>query len=214
MTTPISSFQIVTGKLFSKLLQLILLLAISLPLLSIVRVFGGVPWDYIVSSLCITLASTVFVGSVSLFFSIFTRRAYVGIILTSLALGALFLGIPYLVAIVYHAHTDNWPGPVLTTALFYDNPFMVLLSNTKTMMLPGFGGGLPVFYWPLHCGILLGGSTLVLGASVLMVRRVALSQAAGEQVFSFRRRRCAKRVVAVKSGRTCRSSEIWVGAGH
>jgi len=31
MTTPINSFQIVMGKLFSKLLQLILLLAISLP---------------------------------------------------------------------------------------------------------------------------------------------------------------------------------------
>ena len=50
MTTPISSFQIVTGKLLSKLLQLILLLAISLPLLAIIRVFGGVTWDYIVSS--------------------------------------------------------------------------------------------------------------------------------------------------------------------
>ncbi len=72
MTTPIGSLQIVLGKLLSKLLQLVLLLAISMPLLAIIRVFGGVPWDYIVSSLCITLASTVFVGSVSLFFSIFT----------------------------------------------------------------------------------------------------------------------------------------------
>ena len=214
MTTPISSFQIVMGKLLSKLLQLILLLAISLPLLSIVRVFGGVPWDYVVSSLCITLASTVFVGSVSLFFSIFTRRAYVSIILTCLALGTLFLGIPYLVAIVYNACTSDWPGPVLTRTLFYDNPFMVLFSNTKIMMFPGFGGGLPVFYWPLHCGILLGGSILVLGASVLMVRRVALSQAAGEQALSFRRRRSAKGVALVKSGRTHRSSEIVRVAGR
>ena len=54
MTTPISSLQIVIGKLFSKLLQLVLLLAISLPLLAIIRVMGGVPWDYVVSSLCIT----------------------------------------------------------------------------------------------------------------------------------------------------------------
>ena len=48
MTTPIGSFQIVVGKLLSKLLQLVLLLAISLPLLAIVRVFGGVPWDFLV----------------------------------------------------------------------------------------------------------------------------------------------------------------------
>ena len=59
MTTPISSFQIVMGKLFSKLLQLILLLAISLPLLAIVRIFGGVPWNYVLSSLCITGVPTL-----------------------------------------------------------------------------------------------------------------------------------------------------------
>ncbi|MHC4501313.1 MAG: ABC transporter permease, partial [Planctomycetota bacterium] len=77
MTTPINSFQIVMGKLFSKLLQLILLMAITLPLLAIVRVFGGVPWDYVLSSLCVTLTAVIFVGSLSLFFSIFSRRAYV-----------------------------------------------------------------------------------------------------------------------------------------
>ena len=80
MTTPITSFQIVIGKLFSKLLQLILLLAISLPLLAIVRIFGGVPWDYVLSSLCITLTAVIFAGSLSLFFSIRNRRAYVVII--------------------------------------------------------------------------------------------------------------------------------------
>ena len=52
MSTPINSFQIVMGKLLSKLLQLILLLVISLPLLAVVRIFGGVPWNFIISSLC------------------------------------------------------------------------------------------------------------------------------------------------------------------
>ena len=66
MTTPINSFQIVMGKLLSKLLQLILLLVISLPLLAVVRIFGGVPWNYIISSLCLTLATVIFVGSISL----------------------------------------------------------------------------------------------------------------------------------------------------
>jgi ABC-type transport system involved in multi-copper enzyme maturation permease subunit len=55
MTTPISSIQIVMGKVFSKLLQLLLLLAITVPLLAVVRVFGGVPWAYVISSTCITL---------------------------------------------------------------------------------------------------------------------------------------------------------------
>jgi len=43
MTTPVGSFKIVLGKLLSRLLQILILLAISLPLLAIVRVLGGVP---------------------------------------------------------------------------------------------------------------------------------------------------------------------------
>lgn len=213
MTTPISSFQIVMGKLLSKLLQLILLLAISLPVLAIVRVFGGVPWDYVVSSLCVTLASAVFVGSASLFFSVFTRRAYIAIIVTCLSLGALFMGIPYLSGVVYHAATNEWPGDVLTTALFYHNPFVVLFFNTEAMTSPGSTGGLFNIHWPLHCGIMLGGSILILGVSVVMVRRVALRQAVGEQGLAFRRRRAVKDVESVKSGKKSGPSEIVRVAG-
>jgi len=90
MTTPIGSFQIVMGKLFSKLLQIILLLAISLPMLAIVRIFGGVPWNYVLSSLCITLTAVIFAGSLSLHFSINDRRAYVVIIKTVVTLGSLY----------------------------------------------------------------------------------------------------------------------------
>ena len=77
MSTPITGFQIVMGKLSGKLLQLILLLGVSLPLLAIVRIFGGVPWNYIISSLCMTLSALIFVGLLSLFFSSFSRKTYV-----------------------------------------------------------------------------------------------------------------------------------------
>jgi ABC-type transport system involved in multi-copper enzyme maturation permease subunit len=100
MTTPITSFQIVMGKLLSKLLLTILLIAISFPMLSMVRVFGGIPWDYVVSSLCLTLTSVIFVGSLSLFFSIITRKAYVSIVLTLLTLGLLFFVIPGLIILL------------------------------------------------------------------------------------------------------------------
>jgi len=91
MTTPISSFQIVIGKLFSKLLQLVLLLAISMPLLAIIRVFGGVPWDYIISSLCVTLTAAIFAGSISLVFSTYDRQAHSVIIRTTLVCFLLYI---------------------------------------------------------------------------------------------------------------------------
>ncbi len=93
LTTPVTTFQIVAGKLLSKLFQIILLLAISLPLLAIVRIFGGVSWNYILMSLCITLAAVIFAGTLSMFFSVLFRKAYVVIIIT-----ILFLGIRLLVS--------------------------------------------------------------------------------------------------------------------
>ena len=158
MTTPINSFQIVMGKLFSKLLQLILLLAISLPLLAIVRVFGGVPWDYIVSSLCITITAIIFVGSLSLFFSIHSRRAYVVIIMTLVTLGVLFALLPFLVAMLWHTLNLRHiiPEQMLLKVLFHPNPYGILAFNTDAMMSPR--GGAFTFYWPVHCGIMLAGS--------------------------------------------------------
>ena len=92
MTTPVSSFQIIVGKLLSKLLQIFLLLVISMPLLAIIRVFGGMPWYYVVSSFFITLTAVIFSGSLSLFLSIYFRQAY-SVILILLGLYLLIFGI-------------------------------------------------------------------------------------------------------------------------
>lgn len=182
MTTPINSFQIVMGKLFSKLLQLILFLAISLPLLAIVRIFGGVPWDYVITSLCITLTTIIFVGSLSLFFSIFSRRAYVVIILTILTLGVLFALIPLVTAMLWHML--HWcqiiPEKYLAGAFFYLNPYAIMVFITEQMFNPSAGRGIPTIIWPIHCAITLTGSAIMLALSVFKVRKVALRQATGQ----------------------------------
>ncbi|MHC4583928.1 MAG: ABC transporter permease, partial [Planctomycetota bacterium] len=182
MTTPINSFQVVMGKLFSKLLQLILLLAISIPLLAIVRVFGGVPWDYLITSLCITLTAIIFVGSLSLFFSIFSRRPYIAIIMTVLSLGVLFALLPFLVAML--RHTLHWnqiiPEKYLTGVFFHLNPYAIMAFITEQMFNPRAGRGIPTIIWPIHCCVMLAASGLVLFISVLKVRKVALHQIGGQ----------------------------------
>jgi len=189
MTTPINSTQIVLGKLFSRLLQLILLLAISLPVLAIVRVFGGVPWNYLISSLCLTLTVATFVGSLSLFYSILTRKAYLVIIMAFLSVGFLFMLLPFLTAGIWNAVTGDLPDK-FTNIILYPNPYYAFAANTETMLYQrGFGPG--KFLWPLHCAILLAGVALILLFCVLMVRRVALRQAVG-QVGSARRKRRRK----------------------
>ncbi len=179
MTTPITGFQIVTGKLFSKLLQIVLLLAISLPLLAIIRMFGGVPWGYLVSSLCITLTAVILAGSVSLFFSIVCRRAYVVIILTVLTF-LLYLLASSLGVWVFTVGT-RWFGLMSTpvAAIFYLNPFAMLARNTRVMMSPRTAGGIGFEVFS-HCSVMLAASAAVLFACIALVRKVALAQAAGD----------------------------------
>ena len=180
MTTPISSFQIVMGKLFSKLLQLLLLLTISLPLLAIIRVMGGVPWNYVISSLCITLTTVLFVGSLSLFFSIFNRRAYVVIIMTIMTLCTIFALLPLGLYAVYDITNSTISERSLFAVLFLPNPYCSMFFNTIAMVDPRSAAAITFYSWPLHCSIMLAVSALLLFVSVIIVRKIALSQATGQ----------------------------------
>jgi len=185
MTTPISSLQIVIGKLFSKLLQLILLLAISLPLLAVIRVMGGVPWDYVVSSLCITLTAAIFAGSVSLVFSITNRHSHSVIVRTVLICFLLYIAPPVVIQLLQFAYQVRI---VSEMSLLYVNPFIALGFATQNMLTPTSAA--LTLSWPLHCVIMLGFSTLLLIFSTLCVRRVGLRQATGQAgIFSSRRKR-------------------------
>jgi len=180
MTTPISSFQIVMGKLLSKLLQLVLLMAISLPLLAIIRVMGGVPWNYVISSLCITLTTVIFVGSLSLFFSIFSRRAYAVIIMTILTLGTIFALLPLGLYAVWDIANPAISERSIFTLIFLPNPYCSMFINTIAMVEPRSAAAITFYSWPLHCSIMLAVSTLLLFVSVIIVRKVALRQATGQ----------------------------------
>jgi len=193
MTTPINSFQIVMGKLFSKLLQLVLLLAISLPLLAIVRVFGGVPWGFVISSLCITLTAVIFAGSLSLYFSIGGRRAYAVILKTLFTLGVLYLFIPAMGGLLLRPWLSGGISPgwekIASAALTLPNPLVTMQFNTMMMLSPRGAGGVPFCSWPLHCAFMLGASAVLLAWSMKVVRKVALRQATGQLDPTAKRRR-------------------------
>ena len=173
MTTPINSLQIVMGKLLSQLLQTVLLLGISVPLLAIVRVLGGVPWDYVVSSLCITLTAALFAGSLSLLMSITSRQAYT-VVLTIVAGYLIAFGAaPGLIALVSPGARGFFENVVLQ-----GNPFATMFANTYGMLaLPGRAGTFSS--WPLHCAIMLGATAAVVSLAVWRVRKIALSEAFG-----------------------------------
>ena len=195
MTTPITGLQIVLGKLFSKLLQLALLLAIGLPILAIIRVLGGVPTEFVVASFCLTATAMLFAASVSLLLSIFNRRAYMVIILSLVVLGILYALIPFLTIMILqdtlrgNLGAMNTIGKVICAA----NPFGTLMFHTQRLMSPGrspFSAS-----WPLNCLVMAGASAVVLAMAIRNVRKVAMRQANSEAGI-LRSRREARRAAA------------------
>lgn len=194
MTTPITSFQIVSGKLLSKLLQLFLLLAISFPLLAILRIFGGVPWNYVLSSFCITLTAVLFAGALSMYYSIKSRYAYVVILKTIFVLGIIYFFIPFfsgtlLFYILFRSYFLFSPLPytVFLDIVGYFNPFLVMITNTYVSLFQITTFPTSPAIWPVHCLIMIILTLLVTALSIRVVRKVALRQATG-QLDYFRRK--------------------------
>ena len=200
MTTPMNSFHIVTGKLFSRLLQIILLLAISLPLLAIIRVFGGVPWNYLVSSLCITLTAVVFTGSLSLYFSIRTPRSSQAMSGTMAICFLIYISPLILMLIISQYFSQSYLKYV--EYLFYLNPFYILFQTTTSMR---FVGG-AIVGWPIHCGLMLLLTAGVMYLSMRSVRKVAIKEITGQlQLFQKGKRISWKK--AVTSNKTTDKKE-------
>ena len=195
ITTPITSIQIVIGKLLSKLLQIILLLAISIPLLAIIRIFGGVPWNYIISSLSITLSSVLLISAVSLFYSIFCRKAYTVIIFTVVTFLVLFALFPFLfVTFIEITNLDSQiPHTLLNYIVIIPNPYIVFFFNYYSILNPGqIGVGISyslITY--VNSAISLISSFLLLIASIIIVRKTALRQASG-QLRSYNKKKTLK----------------------
>lgn len=193
MTTPINGLQIVMGKVLSRMLQLVVLLAITLPILAIVRVLGGVSWNYLLSSLCITLTATVFAGSLSLLMSIENRRTYAVIMRTLFVLVSFYFVLPLMLGAMWGRGFSVMPivqslhRSMLTIILVHVNPVAGLSIATLEMLAPGWQA-MP-YSWPLQCVAMLFLSALVLMWAMVIVRKVALRQATGQLDAWFQPRR-------------------------
>jgi len=180
MTTPITSLQIVAGKLLSRTLEIALLLAVSLPMLLLTQALGGVSWDYVASGLCVTLATVILAGCLSMFFSISSRRsALVAILKTLAAMGVLFILLPLL----WMWNQYGQAGTSQSTTelvLFHSNPYVMMGALTAGLFNPGIPPTPVPIHWWLHCLVLLGLSGVLFALSVWRVRVAAMRQLAGE----------------------------------
>lgn len=90
--TPVSTLSIVVGKLGSALAFVIVLILASIPLTSVVFVFGGVAPEDVLRGYVVLLVSAIGFGSVGLLLSSLTRRTQSATVLTYLAVLVLTVG--------------------------------------------------------------------------------------------------------------------------
>lgn len=170
MSTPITSRQIVTGKLLSKLLQMLHMFAMTLPLFALIRVFGGVPWNYLIATFCITLATIIFLSCLTLFFSIYFKRAYVVMIFTAVTAGILFGLIPLICFGMWQASYHR--GRFFEFLIPHICPYLGFAMETGSMLSPASTFN---FHWPILCIYLLALCVSVYLLACCKVRKAALA---------------------------------------
>jgi ABC-type transport system involved in multi-copper enzyme maturation permease subunit len=169
LMTPITAWQIVAGKLFSRLLSALTLLGLSLPVLAIVRLLGGVELDDMFGVLGLAAATAISSAAIGLFLSCFLKRAWAVILLAFLIEVAIYFILPLLMLGLL-ASLSGRMTPARMTAMQWiatTNP----LITTGSQVSPGSG---PRVTWESAIAaqlILAAGLTLLSAAVVRRTQR-------------------------------------------
>jgi ABC-type transport system involved in multi-copper enzyme maturation permease subunit len=181
LTTPIGYGQIVNGKFLGKLVHVLFLLALSLPLLAMVRVLGGVPWGYLLAGVCVTVTACMLTGSVAIFFSVLCRRGILSMLATLGVCIGLY-GIVGLILLMVSAIATAVAGAGGMAVVLYLNPVAAIAYETVHLNDPS--QAVPGFYWPIHCVLMLLATWGMLKLCAVLVKRLAVRKAIGMQAGS------------------------------
>jgi ABC-2 type transport system permease protein len=134
LTTPQSSTSIIFSKLISSISYLLLMMVSSMPLYSIVFLFGGVSPSLIVSTFSLYFMTMITIGSLGVLFSTLIRKTIVSSIVTYgltlfLTAGTAFLTI--MIGEMFFYQNTQTVFPYLTAMV---NPFIILLSTFEPYM--------------------------------------------------------------------------------
>ena len=165
--TPLTSWQIVAGKLSSRLLAAFTLIGLSLPVLAIVRLLGGIELDSLVGVLALTAAFTLSNAALGLFCSTFFKRSYNAILAAYLIEGLIYLLLPFLgLGVLSGLKIGPQFGVIAGQVMLTCNPFGVIaVASTPTM-----------FYtppWISSIAVQVGFAGLLLLISARRVRHLA-----------------------------------------
>lgn len=150
LSTKMAPRSIIFGKLFSSINQIILLIAASFPIFSVVFLFGGISTAEVIKLFLFYIIVAITMGSIGIFFSTFLKKTTASNVLTYgfvlfLIFGTLFINV-FVTSILMRG--KNYTG---VFPLSYVNP----LTGFASLLSDQYGGSnmggisLPGFYLPL-----------------------------------------------------------------
>lgn len=193
LTTKLTPFQIILGKLASSISMMILLAFSSLPILAIVFTIGGVTLQDFIEFMLLIVVTAVFVGSIGIFFSTLFKKTTSATVSTYgvlLVLGLGTLAILWAIKIIIEIKINKFSGSgILHQTPDVGNWILILLINPGVTFFSmiedqiGTGSGLTAFfgnfgtisteiqkYWFFLSVVLqLGVSAILLGCSARLL---------------------------------------------
>ena len=155
LTTRVRAFEIVLGKLLGGVLPIVTVIVVSVPLLGLVRWWGGVVWAYVVIRSSVTLSAALLLGAITLVGSMYVRHSHRLIIILTVFLVAVNFVSPMLA--VYNM-LNGFPGWLQQTIRII-NPY-TMNSDINQYFFQNVAQGQP--QWILHLLISLGGTSVLL----------------------------------------------------
>lgn len=140
LTTPLTAWQIILGKILGGSVQLLVLVLFPTPLLLALRVFGGVEASTILGALGLTVANALLAATLATWHSIHVPRAASAMLAALLSFALIQFG-PILVFVLQ----TYYGGAVSMWFAYYSTP--VAMGGLTADMMAGAGARMPFSVW-------------------------------------------------------------------
>jgi ABC-type transport system involved in multi-copper enzyme maturation permease subunit len=172
LTSPLSSSEIVLGKLLARILHLAVFLGVGLPILSLLTLFGGIDPKIIGLVYAATLSTAFFLASLSIFVSTIARRVRDAIALVYM----MELGWLTLPLILDQVVRFNWPAAY--PAIAKVNDWFLYSAPSAVYFLAAMRGSVvSATFWMI--GLQLAFGFALVGLSVWRLRPIYAAQGEG-----------------------------------
>jgi ABC-type transport system involved in multi-copper enzyme maturation permease subunit len=202
LSTTLKHYSIVLGKLFASLSHIILLVVSSIPIFSIIFLFGGIGIFELLQTFLFYVVIAITLGSIGLFFSTFVKKSTAANVLSYAVI--VFLCIGTLIITIFYSRyvminqmntTAAYKANDKTFWLMYFNPMVGFISLLTSQLGVNNGGGIFFGIGSAKNNIWYINIAINLAISVLLITACSIKLNPAKKSFSVRKK---ERVVVIQ----------------